>query len=250
MGAKIVESALIPAYEAHLLDPRQHDSAARETAAQASLPLADLVLLINPASPAIEAKRFIDMLNRQRIRYGTYPLQAANVCSPSVNGWIPLMVSVKAPEPNIVVLSARIMPIDEQLRLATPDSPVWAAIVRFRNEADPKREVGAMLGTRAQLTVSGDGFNPLHTDGIWMEERSQAVNFAVGDSHSLMLAARQADQVNIVEFVDGGLRSWNISASQQVQVRVRLIGGLSRTIVRDFDFTITTQPNFEFAQGR
>ena len=57
-----------------------------------------------------------------------------------------------ADEPNIVVLSTRIMPVDSRLRVTAPNSEVWAAIVRFRNEVDQRKSVGSLLATRAMLT--------------------------------------------------------------------------------------------------
>ena len=91
MGAKIVERALIPAYESQLIDPRANTNPCDDTA-QPWRPPADLVLLLNPASPAIEAKKFVDMLNRRRIRYDAQP--ARYVCTRAANGWRPLIISV------------------------------------------------------------------------------------------------------------------------------------------------------------
>jgi hypothetical protein len=151
-------------------------------------------------------------------------------------------------DPNIVVLATAVMPIDRRLQLA-PDSGALGAIVRFRNDAKPSKEVGVMLATRAQIEFVTAGWPPVHAAGIWSEETSAGVNFAVGDTHDLVVAVHLNGETTIPELrPNGEIRAWNISSVPGGQVKVRLIGGIERTIIKDFVFILQVSPRFAFQQ--
>ncbi|MGZ5441497.1 MAG: LysM peptidoglycan-binding domain-containing protein [Thermoanaerobaculia bacterium] len=107
MGGLIVEQAMMPAFATALMElsvdiTKAQKAAERlngstpETIAEDHLarwnPPADLVLLINPASPALEAKKFVDMLHAWRARFH---LEKRRIDSDhSEVSTIPLMVSL------------------------------------------------------------------------------------------------------------------------------------------------------------
>jgi hypothetical protein len=153
-------------------------------------------------------------------------------------------------EPNMVVLGTSVMPVDRNLQPTGPDSAARGAIIRFRNDAHATKEVGVMLGTRAQLELTAEGMTPLHVDGIWSDEGTMAANFLAGDTHDLIVAVRVNGEVSVPEVrgPDGKLLSWNVSAMKFVNIKVRLLGGLERTIVREFNFRLEVQPEFRVKQ--
>ena len=149
----------------------------------------------------------------------------------------------RSPEPNIVVLSTHVLPIDRNLQLSGPETGARAAVVRFRNAADPKGDVGVMLGTRATIEISANT-RQAHATGLWTDERSPYADFGVGDIHDLIVAVRINNETSVPDVVANDLRMWNISQARAVDVKVQLVGGLERTIARDFSFTLELDPEF------
>jgi nucleoid-associated protein YgaU/pimeloyl-ACP methyl ester carboxylesterase len=115
MGALIVERALLPAFEGLIVEgaveqgsydqilesirwsEKSRSSEKRDERSQLAPspwnPSADLVILVNAASPALEAKKFVDMLKRWDFKLIPAERKPDFVCS-SDNQWLPLIVSV------------------------------------------------------------------------------------------------------------------------------------------------------------
>jgi hypothetical protein len=94
MGAKIVEAALGPAFHTAVLEYRFSEDETADVGIKWK-PIADLVLLINPASPAIEAKKLIDAWT---VPEGFAPEESgwsdSYLCSRGGERWTPLIISI------------------------------------------------------------------------------------------------------------------------------------------------------------
>lgn len=144
-------------------------------------------------------------------------------------------------EPNMVVFSLHVLPVDRNMQLSGPETGMKAAIIRFRNDVTPKRQPGVMVGTRAMIDVS-DSANRIHATGLWTDVQAPVVDFFAGDIHDLIVAFRIRDETSVPEVVPDDLRLWNISGRKAVNMKVQLLGGLERTIARDFQFKLHLEP--------
>jgi len=90
---------------------------------------------------------------------------------------------------------------------------------------------------------------PHHLQGTWLDIGSPLADFMPGDIRMLLIAVRLNDEFTSPEIVQGSLRAWNLSESDAMYVDVQLIGGLSRTIVREFKFRLLLRPNFEVSES-
>lgn len=149
--------------------------------------------------------------------------------------------SADALEPNMVVFSLHVLPVDRSMQLSGPETGMRAAIIRFRNDVTPKQQPGIMVGTRAMIDVM-EGANRIHATGLWTDVQSPVVDFFVGDIHDLIVAFRIRDETSVPEVIPGDLRLWNISGRKSVNMKVQLLGGLEKTIARDFEFKLYLEP--------
>lgn len=161
--------------------------------------------------------------------------------------------------PNIVVVEASVrhVSMSEGRLVEDPTSEVAAVAICFRNDVIRGRQVGEMESTKAHLRFQSLGKVVLNVDaGCWLEAEYNSVHFSPGDTHTLVIGARQAeegpDKVGIVVPDDRRESSetwndlrWKTFETNVADVHVKLVGGWPTVYAFEFDFALTTAPDFK-----
>jgi hypothetical protein len=161
--------------------------------------------------------------------------------------------------PNIIVLETVVRPvaINEGRIVEDPNSNTLAATVSLRNDAVRGRQVGEMSATKAHLRFTALGTVLGNIDaGCWLGEEYNSVDFAPGDTRTLVIGLRISDdpesEITIAIPDDRRVDSdtwldlkWKKLETAIAGVHVKLVGGWPKVHVFEFDFLLTVKPDFK-----